>query len=68
VSDLAATWGEALRREADRRRMPLRTIKQVRNCLDKARKTDADKPMARLMLRHGRLTDEARAFVEAYTQ
>lgn len=43
--------------------IPLRTIDQVKAALEQAKKTGADKSMARLMLRHGRLTEEAREYV-----
>lgn len=48
--------------------VPLRTVDDVRKTLaeDKQKGNDTDKAMARLMLRHGRLTPEARAFVESY--
>ena len=40
-----------------------RTLDQVRRGLETAKKTKADSALARLMLRHGRLTDEAREYV-----
>jgi hypothetical protein len=40
-----------------------RTLDQVKLALEQAAKVGADKSMARLMLRHGRLTEEARAYV-----
>lgn len=43
-----------------------RTLEQVREALTRIKaksKDGADKTMARMMLTHGRLTDEARAFV-----
>ena len=48
--------------------IPLRTLEQVRKALEQAKKTKADEAMARLLLRHGRLTDEARSFVAGYVQ
>jgi hypothetical protein len=63
---MASTVGEALRIEADRLGIPLRTLDQVRKGLEQCKKQKSDKTMARLMLAHGRLTDEARAFVAAY--
>ena len=46
-----------------------RTLDQVRETLTRIKaksKDGADMTMARMMLSHGRLTDEARAFVEAW--
>lgn len=63
-----AAWLHALSEE---RGVPLRTLDQVKAGLaeDKAhakgKNANLDKSMARLMLRHGRLTDEARAWVAA---
>lgn len=57
---------QTLRDHAERLGIPLRTVDDVRSALTKARETKADKSMARLMLAHGRLTDEARAFVAAW--
>lgn len=50
---------------AAERGIPLRTLADVTACLaeDKAKGDGTDVAMARLMLKHGRLTDEARAFV-----
>ena len=53
----------------DDMKIPFRTLDQVRDCLarDRARSKKGkriDLSMARLMLRHGRLTPEARAYVE----
>ena len=39
--------------------IPLRTLEQVKTAIDTAKKTNSDKTLARLMLRHGRMTDEA---------
>lgn len=52
---------------ADRLGIPLRTVDDVREALEQARAQKSDAIMARLMLKHGRLTDEARAFVAAWT-
>lgn len=49
--------------EAERRGMPGRTLEQVKADLAAAKKRKADVSMARLMLRFGRLTEEARAWV-----
>jgi hypothetical protein len=42
---------------------PLRTLEQVREVLAQAKSTKADAALARLMLKHGRLTEEARDYV-----
>ena len=60
------TNGEWLRQAAERQRIPLRTAEQVRACLEKVQKTNADMSMARLMLNHGRLTDDARGIARAW--
>lgn len=58
-----ATWGEILRSDADKAGIPLKTLDQVQACIRKCRKQKSDKTMARLMLNHGRMTDEARAWL-----
>jgi hypothetical protein len=63
------TNGDKLRQQAEQQGIPLRTLEEVKADLKRAKKNDADEAMARLLLRHGRLTDEARAWVaEAYPQ
>lgn len=57
---------QTLKDHAERLGIPLRTVDDVRDALTKAKAKGADKSMARLMLNHGRLTDDARAFVEAW--
>ncbi len=57
--------GEILRADADRAGIPLRTLTQVREGLAKAKKTKADVTLARTMLRFGRMTDEAHAWISA---
>lgn len=57
------TAGEYFAAKAEDAGVPLRTLDNVTAALTQARKTGADAAMARLMLRHGRLTDEARAYV-----
>jgi predicted deacylase len=54
------TW---VHKAAEQRGIPLRTLEQVRVDLTDAKARDADEAMARLMLRHGRLTNEARKYV-----
>jgi hypothetical protein len=47
--------------------VPLRTLENVKADLADAAKTQgADEALARVMLRHGRLTNEAREFVTRY--
>lgn len=57
------TNGSFLRAQADRKGIPLRTLADVRNTLERCKHYNADAATARLMLKHGRLTDEARAWV-----
>lgn len=62
---------EWLHAEAEKAGIPLRTLEQVRTTLarDKARSKKGariDIAMARLMLKAGRLTPEAREYVIAY--
>jgi hypothetical protein len=44
---------------AERQNIPLRTLEQVKAAMVEASKRNAGDAMARLLLRHGRLTDEA---------
>lgn len=65
--------GQILALEADKAGIPLRTVDDVTRELarDKARSKKGvriDLTMARLMLRFGRLTPEARAYVENYAK
>jgi hypothetical protein len=48
---------------AEQQGIPLRTKDDVRKALEMAKKTKADDALARVMLRHGRLTGEARDYV-----
>lgn len=63
------TNGDILRAHADAMGMPGRTLEQVKADLAAAKKrakgknVDLDSAMASLMLRHGRLTDDARAWI-----
>lgn len=57
-----------LHAEADRLGIPPRTVDDVRKCLTKAALRGVDTAMANLMLAHGRLTDEARAFVQGWVK
>ena len=59
------TNGDILRAHAEKQGIPLTSIWKAQEGLKLAR-TQADKGvLARIMLRHGRLTDEARAYVAA---
>ena len=49
--------------EAERRGMPLTSLERAKAGLAQAKKTGADKSMARLMLRFGRLSEEARTWI-----
>lgn len=60
------TLSEQFRRNADAKGIPLRTVEDVRKALNGAKKAGSDAIFKRLLLNHGRLTDEARAFVEAW--
>lgn len=51
---------------AEARGIPLRTVDDVRTALTEAKATNADAEMASLMLKFGRLTEEARQFVAAW--
>lgn len=57
---------EELHAHAERLGIPRRTLAQVRDTLAQAKKKNADMACARLMAKHGRLTDEAMAYVEGY--
>jgi len=48
---------------AEQQGIPLRTLDQVKADLEQAKKNDCEVAMANLMLKHGRLTDEARDFI-----
>lgn len=60
------TNGQILRKHADRMGLPSRTLEQVQTDLANAAKRDPEtaQAMARLMLRHGRLTLEARRYLQ----
>jgi uncharacterized membrane protein len=55
-----------LRRIAEERGIPLRTLEQVKADLEQAKRTKADKALARVMVKFGRLTDNARAYARDY--
>lgn len=57
------TNGDYLRRAADQKGIPLRTLADVKSALAQAKASNADASVARLMLRHGRLTAPARAYL-----
>jgi hypothetical protein len=65
------TNGEVLKTEANKLGIPQRTLEQVRATLARDKKRSKpgariDVAMANLMLKTGRLTDEARVYVEKY--
>lgn len=60
---MAKTVGEVLRADAENAGIPLRTLDQVKAALARAKKNRSEDRMARLMLRHGRLTDEAILYI-----
>ena len=49
---------------ADDQGMPCRTLEQVKAALAQARKNKCEPEMLRIMLNHGRITDEARTYLE----
>lgn len=57
------TNGQLLSAHADRMGIPLVSVWAAQDTLERCKRTKADKAMARAMLRHGRLTDEARAWI-----
>ena len=63
VSKMALTNGDIWKQRADAIGMPLRTLEQVKDGLAQAKKNKCEAEMARLMLRHGRLTDEAILYI-----
>jgi hypothetical protein len=60
------TNGDYWRDVAARKGIPLRTLDDVTAALARAKRQNADAAMARLMLRHGRLTDAARKYLTEY--
>ncbi len=59
------TW---LQKVADERGIPPRSLGQVKTALAKAKKQGVEKDLARLMLKFGRLTADARSHVELITE
>lgn len=57
------TNGQTLKAHADRLAVPYRTLSDVRECLSQAARYGTADSMAKLLLRHGRLTDEAILFI-----
>ena len=57
------TNGEFWHSHAEQKGIPLRTLADVTAALAKAKKNKADASLARLMLKHGRLTDEAIRYI-----
>lgn len=57
-----------LKDHANRLGIESRTLKQVETALADAKAQGSDTAMARLMLKHGRLTSAAESFVRAYLE
>jgi hypothetical protein len=57
---------KTLAQHAETLNIPLRTVADVEAAILQAQAKKADRSLARLMLNHGRLTPDARAFVERY--
>jgi len=57
------TNGDYRRVVAEKQDTSLRTLDQVKDSLAQARKNRREAQLARIMLRYGRLTDEAREYV-----
>lgn len=60
------TNGQLLTTAADQLHIPPRTVDEVRKSLNAAKRRGSDHAMAKLMLKHGRLTDEARSLVTGW--
>lgn len=57
------TNGDYWRAQAEKAGIPERTLAQVQEAIRLAKIEDGDEAMARLLLRHGRLTIEARIWL-----
>ncbi len=57
------TW---VHEAAERANIPPRTLDQVKQALEEAKANKADKGLALLMMRHGRLTNEALQYAIEY--
>lgn len=57
------TNGEFWKQHAERKGIPRVTLASVKDGLAQAKKQGSDAILARLMIKAGRLTDEARAYV-----
>jgi hypothetical protein len=55
-----------LHQMAEQQGIPLRTLNDVRLDLLNAKDNGADQALARIMLRHGRLTEQSRAYVSSH--
>lgn len=60
-----ATIGEQLRAIGEQLGCPLATLASVKETIEECRKQHSDVSMARLMLRHGRLTSAARDYLRS---
>lgn len=56
--------GDILRNHADQIGIPPRNIDQIKAALAQARKNKCEFELARLMQRYGRMTDEARGYLD----
>lgn len=68
MANRPGTNAEWLHTEAERQGIPVRSLDHVKADLAAAAVRDPEiaKAVAALMLRHGRMTGEARAYVESY--
>lgn len=58
------TIGQTYREEAERRGIPAQSLTQVKQTIEQCRRQKSDANMARLLLRHGRITENARNWLE----
>lgn len=57
------TVGAMLRHDAEKAGIPLRTLADVQSTITVCKRQNSDATMARLMLNHGRVTEDARAWL-----
>lgn len=62
------TNGDNLRKMAEQQGIPSRTLEDVCETIKQAEMEGSGREFALLMSRHGRLTDEARAYVAQYLE
>lgn len=58
-----ATNGDLLKAVAEKSGIPVRTLDQIKAAIEAAKKQKSDDAFARLALKAGRMTDEARAWL-----